>query len=114
MSIITNIYNPVVDFILDENYDLIIKDGDFYIGPSDQQHATLLLNTTVGSWNQFPLVGVGLQYYQASSGQATLLQRSIYVQFTTDGYNIDRLLLQPTPDNKYTIYLSANRITKNG
>lgn len=110
MANVTNIYNPVVDFLLDEDSDLMIVDGDFYIGPSDQQHATLILNTTVGSWNQFPLVGVGIQYYQASAGQTALLQRNVYVQFQVDGYNIDRLLTNTTPDNKYTIYLSANRI----
>lgn len=110
MANITNIYNPVVDILLDSDGDLLIVDGDFYIAASDQQHASLLLNTSVGSWTQFPLVGVGIQYYQASAGQTSLLQRNIGIQFEVDGYNIDRLLTKTTPDNKYTVYLSANRI----
>ncbi len=110
----TNIVKPVVDFLLDTDDDLLIVDGDFVIGPSDPQHADLLINTSIGSWNQFPLVGVGILYYQASAGQTALLQRNINIQFTTDGFIVEKLLLQATPDNRYDISISAKRNNNKG
>jgi hypothetical protein len=99
----------VQDFILDNTYDLVIENGDFVIAPSDEQHINLLFKTTVGSWKQFPLVGIGIDYYQASAGQVDTLKRNINVQLTTDGYTITRLILQENDINTYEYYISADR-----
>lgn len=101
----------VQDVILDNNYDLIIQDGDFIIRPSDIQHINLLFKTTVGSWKQFPLVGIGIDYYLASAGQIDSLKRSVQVQLQTDGYDINRLIIVPDEaSNTYQYQLAADRI----
>ena len=48
------------DFLLDENGDLLIKNGDFVIGESDNQHQLDILLATKGEFKEFPEIGVGI------------------------------------------------------
>lgn len=100
----------VQDIILDSSYDLEIINGDFVIAPSDPQHINLLFNSTVGSWKQYPLVGIGIKLFSASSGQADTLKRLIQVQLQTDGYKISRLVLQGNSVDTYEYSIAASRI----
>src|ERR1035437_5502917 len=77
------------DITLDSNNDLFIKDGDFAFSYSDQQSSDLIVETYVGNWKQYPLVGVGIQMYEASSGQEQALKQLIQSQLTTDGFVVD-------------------------
>lgn len=49
------------DLLLDENGDLLIKDGDFVIGESDNQHQLDILLAEKGEFKEFPELGVGIQ-----------------------------------------------------
>lgn len=73
------------DIILDDNNDLLIKNGDFVIRESDSQHIQLIIESAFGSWKQFPLCGVGINKYIKSSGQQSALKREIRVQLEADG-----------------------------
>jgi len=96
----------VKDIALTEGLDLFVKDGDFVISESDQQHVLLILKTFVGAWKQYPLLGVGIDNYIASAGQSQVLKRSMTVHMESDGYKVNEIRLV-TPD-KY--YIDANRI----
>lgn len=96
----------VKDIILDDGYDLTIKDGDFLIRESDEQHIILLINTFVGDWKLFPFCGVGIIRYLSSSGQQQTLRRAIEVQLQSDGYSKPEVVLK---DNAI-YYLDAKRV----
>lgn len=48
------------DLLLDENGDLSIKNGDFEIGFSDNQHQEHILIANKGEYKEFPELGVGI------------------------------------------------------
>jgi len=81
----------IKDITLDDTYDLVIENGDFKISDSDMQHIELICITDLGHWKQYPLLGVGIENYIASSGQTEALKRSINIQLASDGYNVKRV-----------------------
>ncbi|WP_281683420.1 oxidase [Zunongwangia profunda] len=48
------------DILLDQDGDLIIENGDFKIGYSDNQHQEHILKAEKGEYKEFPEVGVGI------------------------------------------------------
>ena len=74
----------VKDILLEDN-DLIIENGDFKIGESDQQSIELIIDSYLGHWKESPLCGVGVDLFLNSSGQQLALKRSISVQLEADG-----------------------------
>lgn len=94
----------VKDITLDDNFDLLIENGYFKILDSDMQHIQLICITDLGHWKQFPLLGVGIEKYIASSGQTDSLKRAINIQLSSDGYKVNQILLSGTnEDFKYSI-----------
>ena len=98
------------DIQLDDNGDLLIRNGDFVIGASDNQHIQDIINASVGWWKEFPLVGVGIANYQSSSGAQQQLERSIKVQLEGDGYSIPTISAIQQPDGTFTIIAKPTRI----
>lgn len=78
------------DFLLDNNRDLAIEDGDLVIGVADQQHQEDLLLQDKGSSKEFPMVGVGSFKFLESEDAAGLL-REINIQFSADGMKVDKV-----------------------
>jgi|VirMetMinimDraft_7_1064189.scaffolds.fasta_scaffold130059_2 hypothetical protein len=74
----------VKDIILEDN-DLVIENGDFKIGESDQQSIELIIDSYLGHWKESPLCGVGVDLFLNSSGQQLALKRAISVQLEADG-----------------------------
>lgn len=51
----------MMDILLDrETDDLLIENGDFVIGRSDEQQQKLILIAEKGEWKEFPELGVGI------------------------------------------------------
>ena len=94
------------DFKLDSGLDVVIENGDFQITESDQDHISIILQSYLGAFKQFPLVGLGIDYYLASSGQEQVLKRNMIVQLNNDGYRVDNI--QVRPDNRY--FIDAERV----
>lgn len=97
------------DFLLDDDGDLAIKNGDFAIGRSDQQHVEDIINSYPGWWKEYPQVGVGVMNYLNSSGQQQKLQRSIIIQLQADGYVVSNPTVENNPDGTFTITPNAIR-----
>ena len=74
----------VKDILLEDN-DLIIENGDFKIGESDQQSIELIIDSYLGHWKESPLCGVGVDLFLNSSGQQLAFKRAISVQLEADG-----------------------------
>lgn len=47
------------DIMLDENYDLLIRNGDFVVDDSEVQEAALIALSEPGDWRQWPTIGFG-------------------------------------------------------
>jgi hypothetical protein len=75
------------DIALMQN-DLQIRDGDFLIAESDEQHIMDTVNAFPGWWKENPPDGVGVFGYLNSAGQQQQLQRAIKLNLTSDGYTV--------------------------
>lgn len=98
----------IKDIILDDDLDLIIENGDFKVADSDQQHVLLIVNTTLGSFKNAPLMGVGIRQYLSSSGETDALKRAMTVQLGADGYKVNEIILRGENEN-FEYYLDATR-----
>jgi hypothetical protein len=97
------------DFLLDADGDLLIQDGDFVIGLSDEDHMQDLIESFVGWWKEFPAVGVGIKQFQASAGQEQVIERNIKLQLQSDGYDIAIVRVTATSDSKFNIQIDGTR-----
>jgi len=75
------------DILLDAGNQPLVKNGDFQIGLSDDQHIMLLLTTHKGNWKQWPQAGAGIEkYLHKQNNNLADLKRDIVVQLQADGY----------------------------
>lgn len=90
------------DIILDDNNELLIRNGDLVIDDASKQHIALLLLCNQGDFKQYPLTGIGIMRYLNSPMNATLkakLYREIKIQLEDNGLsdmNIEGQLNQMT------------------
>lgn len=76
------------DILLDENNELIIADGDFVIGQSDQQHVKHIVEAFKGEYKSNPLVGFGaINYLKRDDKIESEFRRDLKIQLENDGYN---------------------------
>lgn len=78
------------DYLLDDNGDLLIKDGDFVVGPSDNQHIQDILQSFQGEWKQFPLTGAGI-LQATNTGRPQDQINNAKAQLQAGGYQLDIL-----------------------
>lgn len=100
----------VKDILFNEDFDLIIKDGDFKVAESDENHIALIIKTYLGAWKEYPLVGVGIDMYLASSGNENLLKRNISVQLAADNYKVNKIQMNTTSNTGFEFSVDAQRI----
>jgi hypothetical protein len=96
------------DLIL-SNYDLVIENGDFKVDESSQQETDLLINTSIGNWFQYPLIGVGILNYLAGATPAAQLKAIIQTQLEQDGFVVNTISITGTTIDSIKIDLTANR-----
>lgn len=78
------------DFLLDDNGDLLIKDGHFVIGESTSQHKKCLLLAEKGEYRQYPFSGIGLGSY-INDDLLEELASETQKQFELDGMNVSKI-----------------------
>ena len=82
------------DILTDDTGELIIRDGDFAVGPSDEQHMQHLLWANPGTYKQFPLMGIGIFRMLNGSISPTdlnALRARIVQNATADGMQVNNL-----------------------
>ena len=82
----------MTDFLLDDNSDLTIKNGDFVLSDTEAQDVELLIRSSKGAWKENPLTGVGIAQLVKSRGTEVRIKRDINEQLLLDGFinvNID-------------------------
>ena len=93
------------DFILSTANELVVKNGDFEIDLSDEQHIQLICELETGNLLEFPLVGVGIRRYKKGPMQPDVISSAIRLQLQQDGYQVTALdVRQDKP-----IYIDAIR-----
>lgn len=93
-------YVAMVDILLDEQDDLLIENGDFVLGDTDQQNQKLIVIANKGEWKEFPEVGVGIQEMLSDDDPTDVLIETKR-QLEYDGMQIDDVSL--TQDGKLII-----------
>lgn len=88
------------DFLTDIDGDLLIQNGDFVIGESDEQHILDIMQSMPGWFKQFPLVGFNPYQYLNARVSVTDLNKNAKIQLQADGYtNITTDLTQDANNN---------------
>ncbi|EKT3957699.1 hypothetical protein NTJ28_001686 [Flavobacterium psychrophilum] len=76
------------DILLDEDFDLIIQNGDFLIGESDQQHVNCIFLAHQGEYKEFPFIGFGASnYLKKSEATKERFEYDLTKQLKYDGYS---------------------------
>jgi hypothetical protein len=83
------------DVLYHTDGDLLIEDGDFVVGYSDDQHRDDIMMVDKGDYKEFPDLGVGIYKYLEAESMSDLL-REIKVQFTADGMVVDEIKVLDT------------------
>lgn len=79
------------DFLLDDNNDLKIINGDFDIGESEMQEVGLILQSTQGEWKEFPLLGPNLfRFIKAKTNKAEI-EREVSLHLGMDNKDFKTL-----------------------
>lgn len=80
----------VKDFILTENNDLLIEDGDLVVNETTYQHQKHLLLAEKGDYKQHPKTGVASKKYLERESPDEYA-RAIRQEFVADGMNVKTL-----------------------
>lgn len=94
------------DYIQDSLGDLLIKNGDFVIDVSDEQHIQDTIIAYSGWWKENVNDGVGIESFVKSNGQEQVLSRSVKIQLENDGYTVNNPIVNIT-NEKLTITPNA-------
>lgn len=100
------------DYLQDDNGDILIQNGDFIIGLSDNQHIEDIFQEFQGERKQFPFSGVGiLSSLNAADVQGTINRAKAQLQAA--GYQVDLLDIYVDSSSKLRIEF-PNGIVYNG
>lgn len=93
-----------IDFLNGPDGNLLIQNGDFVVGPSDEQHNLSIMRANPGDWKEYPLVGFGPYKYLNSRATSSQLNRNARIQLKADGCEDSTI--------KTDLYLDPNGVIK--
>lgn len=75
------------DILIDENFDLVIENGDLATGDSEQQSLQLLLKSNKGDFKYSPQSGFGIDnYIKETTNDLKQFERNLKVELEADGF----------------------------
>ena len=95
------------DLLLDTDFDLMIKNGDFVFGESTRQHQDLLLLTQYAEWRESPTIGIGAQTWLQDERDGANLAAAIKSGFEADGMTV-LTVNSAIKNDKWTLQTEAN------
>ncbi len=101
------------DILLNATGDLMIKDGDFVMGDSEQQHVEHLLLTSEGTWVDSPLIGIGIvKYINAPVGLQlkNKIKGDIKLNLEMDGYTQSTVSLEIQSGQLQNVKVDGTRV----
>lgn len=93
----------MTDFLLDDNFDLLIVGGDLVVGESTAQHQRILLLADKGEFKDAPMRGIGARRYLEDHTPDNLA-REIRTEFAADGMTVNKIQIA----SDLTIEVDAN------
>lgn len=93
-----------IDYLRDDDNDLLFINGDLAIGGSEGQHIEDILICGPGEIRQFPLLGFKLtRFVKSPNNNVERFKRDLTVQLELDGYEVNDIdvengLASPTID----------------
>ena len=78
------------DIWLDNDYDLMTKNGDFVTGESTPQHKALLYRAEPGEFRQYPEATIGIQKYLEDDATGDLATE-VKEKFEADGMIVKKV-----------------------
>jgi hypothetical protein len=87
----------VKDFIADSSGNLLIKDGDYVVDYSDEQHIEDLVRYKEGEIKQFPKTGIGIiDFVNAPLTRSvkTKLEKKVRVNLVADEFEINQVAVE--------------------
>ena len=94
------------DLTLDLNNDLIIENGDFFIGQTDDQNIEAILLAEKGQFYQFPLLGYGITRRLLGPFDRLTERKAIRENLRRDNYNVKVLNI----DGNVGIEVDADKV----
>jgi hypothetical protein len=79
-----------IDYLTDDNGDLIIENGDFKKGDATYQHMRDIIIAAPGHYRQFPLIGANIRMMQNGPMDGEM-RRQIRLHLTSDGYKVGEI-----------------------
>ena len=95
----------VKDYLTDENGDLAFYQGDLKVGFSDEQHKDDIIVSEIGSWKEFPTLGVGISKY-LNGPNFQEAKKYIKLHLETDSYKVKAIDI----NDNLEIKVDADRI----
>jgi hypothetical protein len=95
-----------VDYLLDDDNDLRIEDGDFLLGESTLQHQNQLIVGKKGDLRQFPKTNVGIDEYILDDAPGDVYIE-IRKQLGADGNIIRNVVVTMDADGKLNPSINA-------
>jgi hypothetical protein len=81
-----------LDIMLDDNDDLMISNGDFFVDDSNDQHVAIIFDCVKGEIRENPSLGFAAMHLLKSNITDIEVKRLLRVELNKDGYedaNID-------------------------
>lgn len=78
------------DVLLDDDFDLMIVDGDFVVNESTAQHQKILIFSEKGEFKEVPMRGIGARRYLEDHAPDNFA-REMRTEFTTDGMKVNKI-----------------------
>ncbi len=98
------------DLLLTGNDLAISENGDFFIGESDVQHVVDTINCFPGWWKENVADGVGLMAFSKSASDMSVLNRSIKMNLTADGYDVTSPVIELSADGQ--LFINPNAVKR--
>lgn len=76
-----------LDILKDDENNIMIANGDFATGQSDQQHVKDIIVAFPGEYKSNPIVGFGALRYIKSNVDEERFKRDLKIQLNYDGYS---------------------------
>jgi len=95
----------VKDIRLDENGDLLIKNGDFALNESDEAHIEHIITANKGYYFENPFVGVGIINEIKGATTSQELKQNIRRQLVLDNFAVKKIDIS----ENYEISINAER-----
>jgi hypothetical protein len=83
----------MIDILLDDDFDLLIENGDIVLGDASEQNKRLLLLYSKGDLREDVTVGVGLAGFIKDDEEGDLLG-TIKKEFERDGMTVESITFQ--------------------